>query len=135
MEYMKKHQLTFNQIGNNSLYCLHGHNDRNAGTRFLALCRRDAKQWWLQRYGDDLRAMQTFILPGENRTGTVYKADNWTRIGTTTGGTSLTTRTLYGPDRDAHPEAEIRTFSSGEVKYLLREYIITEPKFIYMRLL
>lgn len=132
-EYMKQNKLGFNEVGNNIVYCLSGHSDRNAGTKFLALLRRDAVRWWRERYGDDLRALQTFILPP--RTGAVYKADNWDQLGTTTGGKTMTVRTLYGEDREKHPRAERRVFRSGEVKYLLREFRETEPKLIYMKLL
>jgi hypothetical protein len=132
MEYMTQHNLTFNQVANNIVYCLYGHRDENAGSRFLRLCRYDARSWWRERYGDDLRAFQTFILPP--RTGTVYRADNWQQLGTTTGGNAQVMQTLYGADREAHPEAERRVFKSGEVKYLLRTFRDTDPKLIYMRL-
>ena len=133
MDYMAEHGLAFNEVGNNIVYCLAGHVDKNAGTRLLRLVRQDAAAWWYERYGDSLRAMQCFILPP--RTGALYKADNWQQLGYTTGGRTLVTRTLYGEDRGKHPEAEIRTFKSGEVKYLLREWAVTEPKLIFMRLL
>ncbi|KKL72725.1 hypothetical protein LCGC14_2082020 [marine sediment metagenome] len=132
-DFMREHGMEFNQVGNNIVYCLAGHHIKNAGTRFLKLLRNDAKQWWHERYGDDLKALQTFILPP--RTGAMYKADNWQQLGHTTGGRALATRTLYGEEREKHPEAEVRTFKSGEVKYLLREWVTTEPKLIFMRIL
>ena len=131
-EFMKQNSLEFNQVGNNIVYALFGHRDRNAGSRLLKLVRRDAVLWWKERYGDDLKAFQTFILPP--RTGAMYKADNWTQLGSTTGGKTQSMRTLYGAEREKHPEAEIRTFKSGEVKYLLREFRETTPKLIFMRL-
>jgi hypothetical protein len=130
MTYMKLHHLSFNNVANNIVYCL-ATDVRNAGTRFLAMCRKDAKVWWKERYGDDLLAFQTFILPP--RTGAVYKADNWIHIGRTIGK-SKNVRTLYGDERIAHPEAEIRTFKNGEVKYLLHGFSITTPKLIFFRL-
>lgn len=130
-EYMQKNALGFNQVGNNIVYCLAGHCDRNAGTKFLKLLRKDAALWWAERYGDTLCALQTFILPP--RTGAVYKADNWEQLGTTTGGKTQSSRTLYGDDIAKHPEAERRVFKSGEVKYLLREFKTTEPKLIFMK--
>lgn len=133
MKYMSEHSLAFNEVGNNIVYALFGQKDRNAGTRFLKMIRRDAVVWWKERYGDELKALQTFILPP--RTGAMYKADNWMQLGSTTGGTTQSCRTLYGEERAKHPEAEIRTFKSGEVKYLLREFRTTEPKLIFMRLL
>lgn len=131
--FMKQHELVFNEIGNNIVYCLFGAADKNAGTKFLKLLRYDAQTWWKIRYGDTLKALQTFILPP--RTGAMYKADNWSQLGMTTGGKTMTVRTLYGEERKAHPEAEIRTFKNGEVKYLLREWTETTPKLIFMRLL
>lgn len=130
-KFMKENEIAFNEMGNNIVYCLHGHNDRNAGSKLLAMLRRDAVLWWKERYGDTLKAIQTFILPPRN--GAVYKADNWAQLGTTTGGTTQSMRTLYGADREAHPEAEVRMFKSGEVKYLLREFRETEPKLIFMK--
>lgn len=131
--YMSLHNITFNEIGNNIVYCLAGHNDKNAGTKFLALLRKDAVLWWYERYGDQLKALQTFILPP--RTGSMYKADNWDQLGSTTGGKTQICRTLYGEDRTKHPEAEVRIFKSGEIKYLLREFKDTEVKLIFMKLL
>lgn len=131
-EYMTARSLGFNEVANNVVYCLAGHDDRNAGSRFLAACRRDAVVWWQERYGDNLRAFQTFILPP--RTGALYKADNWQKLGSTTGGKTLVTRTLYGDEVAKHPEAERRVFKSGEVKYLLRTFRTTDPKLIFMRL-
>jgi hypothetical protein len=130
--YMEDHSLVFNEIGNNIVYCLYGHTDKNAGSKLLKAVRRDAVVWWKIRYGDDLKAFQTFILPP--RTGAVYKADNWNMLGPTSGGQTLVTRTLYGEDREKYPNAEKRTFKSGEVKYLLRDFKETVPKLIFMRL-
>ncbi len=132
MEYMKKHDLEFNNIANNIVFCLANQQNKNAGTTLLKLCRQDAIKWWYERYGDKLKAFQTFILPP--RTGAIYKADNWQQLGMTSGGKTMTTRTLYGEEREKHPEAEIRTFKSGEIKYILREFKETESKLIYMKL-
>ena len=131
--FMKQHTISFNELGNNIVFCLFGQNDKNAGTKFLKLLRHDAKLWWFERYGDVLKAIQTFILPP--RTGAVYKADNWTQLGATTGGITQTVRTLYGEEAQKNPKAERRVFKSGEIKYLLREYQTTEPKLIFMRIL
>lgn len=128
-EYMARHNLQFNEVGNNIVYCLVPDLPRNAGSRFLAMCRRDAIQWWSERYGDTLKAFQTFILPP--RTGAVYKADNWECIGQTTGN-SFRMVTLYGDD-PRKEKAEVRRFKSGEVKYLYREVDSTPPKLIFMR--
>lgn len=132
MTYVAEHKLAFNEVANNIVYALHGYTTKNAGSRFLRLCREDAARWWKARYGDDLKAFQTFVLPP--RTGAIYKADNWTKLGATSGGVTQTVRTLYGEEIEKHPEAERRVFKSGEVKYLLRGFTVTEPKLIFMRL-
>ena len=132
-EFMEKQSISFNELGNNIVYCLSGHEDKNAGTKFLKLLRRDAKVWWKERYGDELKALQCFVLPPRN--GAMYKADNWSMIGVT-AGKSLTMRTLYGKDREEIKEGvEVRTFKSGEVKYLLREFVESPKKLIFVRLL
>ena len=131
-EWMKQHQIKFNELANNIVYCLSGHKDRNAGSRFLKLLRNDAKIWWRERYGDELKAFQTFILPP--RTGAIYKADNWIQLGETTGGKSMSIRTLKKIDGENNPAAERREFKSGEVKYLVREFKETTPKLIFVKL-
>lgn len=135
-EFMATHGIAFNEIGNNIVYCLYGYNSQNVGTQFLKLVRHDARLWWKERYGDDLKALQTFILPP--RSGALYKADNWEQLGSTTGGSTIKVRTLYGEDREKYkdsPNLEIRKFNSGEIKYLLREHHITEPKLMFVKLL
>jgi len=132
-EFMRANKIEFNELGNNVVFAMAGHNDRNAGTRFLKLLRKDAVLWWRARYGDTLRAMQTFILPP--RTGAVYKADNWQMLGSATAGVTERIRTLYGEDRLAHPEARVHVFRNGETKYVLQEWIKTEPKLMFVRLL
>lgn len=75
--------LKFNEIANNIVFCLANQQNKNAGTQLLSLVRKDAIKWWFEKYGDILKAFQTFILPP--RTGAIYKADNWQLIGETIG--------------------------------------------------
>ena len=137
-DFLKQHKIAFNEVANNIVFCLAGQTDRNAGTKFLKLCRTDAKAWWKERYDDELKLMQTFVLPGRvestlPRVGAVYKADNWLNLGITKGET-LITRTLYTPEeRAAHPNAEVRRFKNGEVKYIHREFSTTPQKIIFVR--
>jgi hypothetical protein len=131
-DFMIKNKLQFNEVANNIVYCLSNQQDKNAGTKFLKLCRLDAIKWWQERYGDILKAFQTFILPP--RTGAIYKADNWQQLGFTTGGKTMTTRTLYGENIKNHPEAEKRKFKNGEIKYILREFKDSLSKLIFMKL-
>jgi len=130
-QFMNENNLKFNEVANNIVYCLANQIDKNAGTKLLKLCRKDATLWWQERYGDILKCFQTFILPP--RTGSIYKADNWLFIGETSG-TTLVMHTLYGKDREKHPEAEIKRFKNGEIKYFLREYKNTDKKLIFMKL-
>jgi len=127
---MLEHELEFNQIGHNIVYCLSGHGD-NAGSQFLKLCRQDSARWWQERYGDELRAFQTFILPP--RTGAVYKADNWTCIGTTKGETWETTA-IDPDDVDRLPNTRKQTFADGKTYCFQNIYVETDPKLIFMRL-
>uniref|UniRef100_A0A6M3LA51 Uncharacterized protein n=1 Tax=viral metagenome TaxID=1070528 RepID=A0A6M3LA51_9ZZZZ len=129
--WMAENDILFNNLACNIVFCLAGSTMKNAGSRLLALLRRDAKIWWLERYGDILMGIQTFILPP--RTGAIYKADNWKQIGSTTGGITLTTKTLSESEWAKHPEAKRYTFKSGDVRYLLREFKETEPKLMFVR--
>lgn len=134
-EWMESEALEFNQVANNIVFCLAGHKDRNAGSRALALCRRDAVAWWKARYGDDLRAFQTFILPP--RTGAVYKADNWRLLGETVGFTTrmetLRPEEFEALSTEDRAGIEVRTFKSGEVKRLRRVPTETDRKLIFAR--
>lgn len=131
-DFMEQNNIQFNEMGNNIVYCLSGHTDKNAGTKYLKRLRYDAKQWWLERYGDDLKSLQCFVLPP--RTGAVYKADNWTMIGHTKGK-SLQIRTLTKEQAEGVKGVEVRTFSNGQVRYLVREFVNTEPKLIFVKLI
>lgn len=133
-DYMERHTLAFNEVANNIVYCLSGHTDRNTGSKFLALLRRDAIRVWRERYGDTCRAFQTFILPP--RTGAMYKADNWHVIGMTSGTSSLRAKTIKPSEVSLYPSEKVerRVFKSGEVKYLFRYPVHTEAKIILMRL-
>src|SRR5690606_31238118 len=129
-EYMRENGIAFNEMANNTVFCLHGHKSKNAGSKLLSMVRKDEVMWWNERYGDSLKAFQTFILPP--RTGAVYKADNWLKLGATTGGKTLKTRTIPRAEYEANPEkypnVEKRTFKGGEVRYPVREFTVTEPK-------
>ena len=56
---------------------------RNAGTQVLKELRRQSVLYWKEKYNDDLKYLITFVAGGNN--GAVYKADNWTLIGKTSG--------------------------------------------------
>lgn len=67
----------------------------NLGTQVLAMWRKRVAQDWKERYGDDVLGFETFIF-GENRTGAMYKADNWTYVGETQGNTKFKPHGAYG---------------------------------------
>jgi|LSQX01.1.fsa_nt_gb hypothetical protein len=130
-KFMTQNHLQSNEIANNIVYCLHGQQDKNAGTKFLRLLREDAITWWKERYGDDLKAFQTFILPPRN--GAIYKADNWKVIGKTSGNAQRI-RTI--PKQDIHKYKNVmeKTFSNGQVRYVIKWFEDVEKKIILMRL-
>ena len=72
----------FNSFANNWKFCLLC-NEKNIGTQVLKLLRNIAPIAWHRKYGDELKYLITFV--GANHNGAVYKADNWTEIGHTSG--------------------------------------------------
>lgn len=72
----------FNTFANNWRFCMMK-SVKNAGTRILKLLRKQAKVEWKRKYGDDLEYLITFVGAGHN--GAVYRADNWSCIGRTSG--------------------------------------------------
>lgn len=67
----------------------------NLGTQVLSLWRKQVSKDWKEHYGDDVTGFETFIF-GENRTGAMYKADNWTYVGETQGNTKFKPHGAYG---------------------------------------
>jgi hypothetical protein len=78
----QEYKLIFNQISNNWRFCF-SKSVKNAGTKTLKQLRQKAPTAWKQKYGDDLKHIITFVGAGKN--GAVYLADNWSRIGETSG--------------------------------------------------
>ena len=78
----QEYREMFNTIGNNWRFCLSVH-IKNLGTKVLKMFREQVCQDWYLKYGDKLKYIITFVGGGHN--GAVYKADNWTLIGTTSG--------------------------------------------------
>lgn len=56
---------------------------KNAGSQILKQLRQKAPMAWKTKYNNDLTHIITFIGAGKN--GAVYLADNWIRIGETSG--------------------------------------------------
>lgn len=65
---------------------------KNRATRVLATWRRRIAKDWEHLYGVPVAGFETFVIEERregmsDRLGTLYKADNWTLVGTTTGNT------------------------------------------------
>ena len=130
-EFMIRNKLGSNQVANNIVYCLSGSKDKNAGSKFLSRLREDGIIWWYERYGDFVKAFQTFILPPRN--GAVYKADNWQVIGETSGYSQMV-RTVRPSEAHKFENVKKRVFNNGETRWTINEYRETEKKLILMRL-
>jgi len=57
---------------------------KNLASQTLALWRKQITKDWYGKYGFKIKGFETFIF-GENRTGGIYKADNWKFVGITQG--------------------------------------------------
>ena len=73
----------FNTFANNWKFCLSRHNIPNLGTMVLKELRLNCQHDWYKKYGDVLEYIITFV--GSGKSGSVYLADNWKCIGTTSG--------------------------------------------------
>ena len=72
----------FNEVADNKRFCMK-EQIPNAGTQILSAIRKRAKLDWFEYYNNDLKAIITTI--GNNKKGAVYLADNWKKIGETSG--------------------------------------------------
>ena len=72
----------FNEVADNKRFCMK-EQIPNVGTQILSAIRRRAKLDWFEYYNNDLKAIITTI--GNNKKGAVYLADNWKKIGETSG--------------------------------------------------
>jgi len=77
-----EYKAIFNTIANNWRFCM-TEKIPNYGTKILKNLREQAPIEWKKKYGDELTCIITFV--GGNKNGTVYKADNWSEIGFTSG--------------------------------------------------
>jgi len=72
----------FNEVADNKRFCMK-EQIPNVGTQILSAIRKRAKLDWFEYYNNDLKAIITTI--GANKSGSVYLADNWKKIGETSG--------------------------------------------------
>ena len=78
----KEFDVIFNEVADNKRFAMKKY-IKNAGTKALKLIRNRVRADWKARYGDELQAILTTI--GGGKTGSVYLADNWIKIGETAG--------------------------------------------------
>jgi hypothetical protein len=78
----KQFDAIFNTVADNKRFCL-TEKIENLGTQTLKMMRDRIKSDWFSIYGDELQAIITTV--GGNRIGSVYLADNWKKIGSTSG--------------------------------------------------
>ena len=78
----KEFDAMFNSVADNKRFAL-AEKIPNLGSQALKIIRNRAAQDWFDSYGDDLVAIVTTI--GAGKSGSVYLADNWTKIGETAG--------------------------------------------------
>lgn len=77
--------FSINEVINNIFFHLIPNGDKNLGTKTLKLFRNAVVVDWQRKYGDRVIGFETLVeLP---RSGSIYKADNWTQVGQTTGYT------------------------------------------------
>jgi hypothetical protein len=85
----KKNRSKFLQgIVNNTVFRLENH-EPNLATRVLKLWRNVIPHFWYEKYGTVVYGFETFVIENDTRKGTLYKADNWTLVGTTAGATKV----------------------------------------------
>ena len=77
-----EYKKIFNQFANNNRFCLCVKR-KNLGTQVLKELRHQAPIEWKKKYNNDLKYLITFVGGGHH--GAIYKADNWTHIGFTSG--------------------------------------------------
>ena len=75
-------------IINNVVFRLEVHRP-NLATQVLALWRRTIAKDWEARYGVKVAGFETFVIEEPHRKGALYRADNWTFLGETTGRTKI----------------------------------------------
>lgn len=78
--------FNLNHIINNTFFHIeNNYDDKNIGTKILSMWRKQVIIDWREKYEDDVIGFETLVeLP---RSGSLYKADNWTQVGITKGYT------------------------------------------------
>lgn len=114
---IKEYKENFNSFANNWRYCL-SEKIQNIGTIILKQLRMSAKEEWFKKYGNELKYILTFVGGGHN--GAVYKADNWSLIGETSGLPS-------------HKSSSMKWNTSDELKTLFVKPTGENKKLIFLK--
>ena len=83
-------------IINNTVFRLECH-EPNLATRVLSKWRKVVVDLWEMIYEIPVIGFETFVVEEDWRKGTVYKADNWTMLGTTMGSTKVHNKGMNKP--------------------------------------
>lgn len=70
-------------VQNSRFLIMPGVNTANLASKVLSLCRERLPDDWMQRYGQPVLLVETFV--DGRYPGTSYRADNWVRLGETRG--------------------------------------------------
>ena len=79
-----RQQYHLPSIVNNTVFRLEYH-EKNLATKVLSKWRRVTEELWKQLYGVSVTGFETFVIENDTRKGALYKADNWTMVGMTSG--------------------------------------------------
>jgi hypothetical protein len=79
-----RQQYHLPSIVNNTVFRLEYH-EKNLATKVLSKWRRVIEELWKQLYGVSVTGFETFVVENDTRKGALYKADNWTMVGMTSG--------------------------------------------------
>ena len=108
----------FNSFANNWRFCMMK-SVKNAGTQILKQLRTKAPIEWKRKYGDDLKYLITFVGAGHN--GAVYRADNWSCIGKTSGLPSHKSVSMKWDDGDKIKEKFVKPTGENAKLIFLKE--------------
>lgn len=81
-----KQSLYLPAIVNNTVFRLETH-EKNMATQIMSCWRKTISELWEYVYDIPVIGFETFVVEEDYRKGTLYKADNWTFCGETSGST------------------------------------------------
>ena len=114
-------KFELNKVVNNTFFHLLPNDDKYLGTKVLKLWREQVVKDWTYLYEEEVIGFETLVeLP---RTGALYKADNWTFVGTTKG---------YTCRRIAPDATHLQTENWGGVR--VWNYTDLKPKLVFCKI-